>query len=117
MAARRSIVAAMQGPPATLGRVARSPRALVQMAGVCAGLFILLLGAAYSSPGARSLDASALHGFTDLQRPLVDSFTQRIAQFGDPAEVGLIGLALAAVALARGRPRIAVAVIFLLAAT
>ena len=41
----------------------------------------------------------------------------RIAKLGDPLEVGLMALGLAAIALARGRPRLAAAVIVLLAAT
>jgi hypothetical protein len=43
--------------------------------------------------------------------------TNWLSHLGDPASVGLIGAALAAVALVRGRPRVALAVLVLLAAT
>lgn len=94
-----------------------TPRALLIGAAVVAAAFIALLGAAYGSPGARWLDASALQGFLGLQRPAVTPFTERVVALGNPAEVALIGSALALVALARGRPRVAALVLALLAFT
>jgi membrane-associated phospholipid phosphatase len=92
-------------------------RSLLYGAAACAALFGVILVLAYWVHGARELDFKALDGFVGLQRSWVDGLTLRIAHLGDPAEVGLIGLLLAGIALLRGRPRIALAVIVLLAAT
>ncbi len=83
----------------------------------CAVAFLILVAVAYGSGDARSLDANALHGFIDLQRPSTEARVNWIAHLGDPATVGLMALLLAGVGLARGRPRLAVGVIALLAAT
>jgi membrane-associated phospholipid phosphatase len=63
------------------------------------------------------MDASALQGFLGLQRPAVTPVTERLVALGNALEVGLIGGALALVALARGRPRVALFVLALLAVT
>jgi membrane-associated phospholipid phosphatase len=112
-----AIVAAAPCRSATLGGVAESPRALLSWAGVCAGLFLALLATAYGSDAARSLDARALHGFIDLQRPGVTAVSGGVVRLGNALEVGVMAAALAGVALARGRPRVALAVLVLLAAT
>jgi membrane-associated phospholipid phosphatase len=83
----------------------------------CAALFAVILVLAYGFPAARELDAKALEGFLGLQRPVVDGFTENMVKLGDPPVVGLVGLLLATIALLRGRPRVALAVIVLLAAT
>ena len=97
--------------------MARSPRQLLFAAVGCAVAFLGLLGAIYASWRVQWLDATAMSGFLEVQRPSVTGLTERIAHLGDPDAVGLFGLALAAIALARGRPRYAGAVIFLLAIT
>ena len=97
--------------------MALTPRAMLQAAAVCAAAFAVLLVVAYGSDGARWLDASGLQGFLGLQRPSVSSLTSWLASLGDPLQVGLIGGALAVVAFARGRPRVALFVLALLAAT
>ena len=97
--------------------MALSPRALLAGAGVIALAFVALLGLAYGSSQARWLDAAALQGFLDLQRPVVKSVSQRFVQFGDPVPFALIGCVLAAAALARGRPRVALLVVALLGLT
>jgi membrane-associated phospholipid phosphatase len=85
---------------------------------VCAGLFGLLLVVAYTSARARHFDASALQGFVVLPPGgRAETFAGRVAQLGDAGSVALIALVLAGVALLRGRPRIAVAVLLLVAAT
>jgi membrane-associated phospholipid phosphatase len=94
-----------------------TPRALLAGAAVIAAAFVALLVVAYGSPGARWMDASALQGFLGLQRPVVTPVTERVAALGNAAEVGLIGAALAFVALARGRPRAALFVVALLGLT
>jgi membrane-associated phospholipid phosphatase len=93
------------------------PRVLVLGALWCAIAFLILVAVAYGSGDARSLDANALHGFVDLQRPSTEARVNWIAHLGDPATVGLMAALLAGVGLARGRPRLAVAVIALVAAT
>jgi membrane-associated phospholipid phosphatase len=79
--------------------------------------FLVLVAVAYGSHDARSLDARALHGFIDLQRPGVEHRINQIAMLGNPAQVGIIAALLAAVGLVRGRPRLSLAVIALLGAT
>jgi membrane-associated phospholipid phosphatase len=94
-----------------------TPRALLYAAGIVAAAFVALLVLAYGSPGARWVDASALQGFLGLQRPAVTPVTERVVALGNATEVGLIGGALAFIALARGRPRVALFVLALLALT
>lgn len=116
MAARGAIVAAARAPLAS-GRMALTPRALLRAAVGCAAVFVALLLVAYGVDGARRLDASALQGFLGLQRPSVTPLTDRLTSLGDPLKVGLLGGALALLALARGRPRSGLFVIVLLSLT
>jgi membrane-associated phospholipid phosphatase len=83
----------------------------------CAALFGLLLLLAYVSARVRHFDASALEGFVELPRGRGQTFAEWISQFGDPGSVAIIGVLLSGVALLRGRPRIAVAVLLLVLAT
>jgi membrane-associated phospholipid phosphatase len=92
-------------------------RTLLLGTAACAVLFGLILGLAYAVPAARELDARALEGFLGFQRPVVDTFTYNIVHLGDPPYVAVVGLGLAAIALLRGRPRVALAVVVLLGAT
>ena len=93
------------------------PGILLRGAALCAGAFAVMLALAYGSPQARWLDASAFQGFMGLQRPKVTDLTSWLGQLGDPAQVALIALALMAVALARGRPRMAALVALLVGLT
>lgn len=86
-------------------------------AGVCAVLFCILLVLAYGSGFVRWVDTGALQGFTSMQGPRFDAVTSRLAGLGNPLEVGMIGASLAVIALARGRPRVALGVVVLIAAT
>jgi membrane-associated phospholipid phosphatase len=97
--------------------VARRPGNLLLAALWCAVAFLALLAVAYGSEDARSLDARALHGFIDLQRPAVERTVNEIAALGSPPQVALLTALLAGVALIRGRPRLVIAVLGLLAAT
>jgi membrane-associated phospholipid phosphatase len=83
----------------------------------CAAAFLVLLALAYLWEGGRSLDAQAFRDFIALPDNDGNYTVWRIASLGDPFEVGVIAAGLAAVALARGRPRLAATVIVLLAAT
>lgn len=93
------------------------PRALLAGAGACALAFLVLLGLAYGSGWARWVDAASLQGFLGLQGPTGSPVATRVAQLGNPLEVGLIGGTLALVAAARGRPRTSLFVIALLGVT
>jgi membrane-associated phospholipid phosphatase len=97
--------------------MARNPRQLLIGAGVCAVLFTILLILAYGSGFIRWVDGGALEGFTSMRGPRFDSVTLRVAGLGGPLEVAMMGAALAAIALARGRPRVALGVVVLIAAT
>jgi membrane-associated phospholipid phosphatase len=97
--------------------VLRSTRTLLFGALGCAGLFVAVMLAAYADGPGSWVDLHALQGFVDLQSPTVERLTDAAAGLGDPPSVGLIAVALAAVALARGRPRVALLIIVLLGAT
>ena len=84
---------------------------------VCAGLFVVLLIVAYLSPEARRLDANAVRGFVQIPQSHGETIAERAASLGDAATVALVALVLAAIAVLRGRPRIALAVLVLVLAT
>ena len=105
------------GPGYPPPSMARSPRQLLAAAVACAGGFLVLLAAIYLSWRVRWFDATAMSGFIDAQRPRVGSVMELVAHLADPGAVALFGAALAAVALARGRPRHAAAVVFLVGIT
>lgn len=79
-----------------------------------AGLCLLALGliwvVAELVPAAQLRDALALHDFTRLARPQVDAVGEFLLHLLDPALFVLWGAALVAIALARERPRVALAV-------
>ncbi len=72
---------------------------------------------AYLVPVARFGDYATFQGFTSLNRPRVTPLLGTIAQLCNPASYGLMGLALASVALARHRTRVAALVLGLLFVT
>jgi membrane-associated phospholipid phosphatase len=95
----------------------RRTRDLLAMAAGCGALFAILVVAAYAWEGGRSLDLLGLTGFMTADHGTVEAATGRLARLGDPPQVALIALALAAVGVLRGRPRVAVVVLLLIAAT
>ena len=97
--------------------MALQPRILLRGAALCAVAFAIMLALAYGSTEARWLDASAFQGFMGLQRPKVTDLTTWLGKLGNPAQVAMIALGLMAVALARGRPRMAVLVALLIGLT
>lgn len=97
--------------------MASRPRALLTGAALCAGAFLVMLALAYGSSEARWLDASALQGFLGLQGGHVSPVTERLGSLGDPLWVVVAAGALAAIALARGRPRVAFLVLLLVGLT
>jgi membrane-associated phospholipid phosphatase len=84
---------------------------------ICAGLFVAVLAFAYLSPAARHFDASALAGLIVPSGSRGETLFTRIATLGDVGPIALIALGLTLVALLRGRPRVAVAVLLLVGAT
>ena len=92
----------------------RGAKTPLLLASGCALAFVVLLSLAYGSGIARWADGVALHGFMDLQRPLVTPVAQRIAHLADPLPYALLGSALIAVALAGRQPRHALAAAVLL---
>jgi len=97
--------------------MALQPRILLRGAALCAVAFAIMLALAYGSTEARWLDASAFQGFMGLQRPKVTDLTTWLGKLGNPGQVAMISLGLMAVALARGRPRMAVLVALLIGLT
>ena len=87
------------------------------MAAGCAALFVLVLAAAYEWDAGRSLDLRGLTGFMSADDGWRETLATWLAQLGDPPAVALMTLGLAAFAAARGRPRVAFAVLLLVALT
>lgn len=94
--------------------MARGARIPLLMAAGTAGAFALLVALAYGVGLARWADGAALQGFLGLRGPLADEVFFRLAHSVDPLPYALAGLALMAVAAARGRYRHALAVAVLL---
>jgi len=97
--------------------MALQPRILLRGAALCAVAFAIMLALAYGSTEARWLDASAFQGFMGLQRPKVTDLTSWLGKIGNPGQVIVISAGLMAVAVARGRPRMAVLVALLVGLT
>jgi membrane-associated phospholipid phosphatase len=87
-----------------------SAASALSIAGLCvAGLALTWLVAALV-PAAHVRDAVALHDFTLLGRPHVDTIANFLLDLLDPALFTLWAVLLVAFALSRGRPRVALAV-------
>jgi membrane-associated phospholipid phosphatase len=80
------------------------------VAGLCLLALALIWIVAQLVPAAHLRDAVALRDFTLLSRPHVDAAANFLIHLLEPALFILWGAALVSVALARGRPRVAVAV-------
>jgi membrane-associated phospholipid phosphatase len=95
----------------------RRAKTLLWMAAGCAVLFALVAVGAYAWGPGQSLDLEGLTGFVQSNDGWVRTVTVRFTELGNAPEVAALTLALAAFALVRGRPRTAVAVLGLIAAT
>ena len=95
----------------------RRSKTLLAMTAGCTALFGLVVAGAYAWGPTESLDEAGFNGFVDLHSHTIRELSWRLTDFGDPAQVALITLALAAVCVVRGRPRVALAVIGLVGAT
>jgi membrane-associated phospholipid phosphatase len=95
----------------------RRARTLLWIAAGCAFLFALVVLGAYVWGPGQTLDNEGLAALVNANDGWFRELNWRLVDFGDPPTVALITLALAALALVRGRPRAAVAVVALIAAT
>jgi membrane-associated phospholipid phosphatase len=109
----------MQDPTGVsyLGCMDGRAKTLLWMVAGCAFLFALVVLGAYVWGPAETLDNEGLAGFVNANHGWVRPISWRLTDFGDPPTVAAITLALAALALVRGRPRVAMTVIGLVAAT
>ena len=103
--------------PATLDRMPdRARMALLAAAGFASALLITAL-VAFEWPLAAFHDANVLAGFRALaSSPRIDTAARWIADAATPLPYVLLGAGFVGVALARGRPRLALAVPFAMAA-
>jgi membrane-associated phospholipid phosphatase len=95
----------------------RRAQTLLWLAAGCAVLFALVALGAYAWGPTQTLDLEGLGGFMSVNHGWVEHLSIRVVGLGDPPQVALIALALAALAVVRGRPRMAVVVLALIAAT
>jgi membrane-associated phospholipid phosphatase len=80
------------------------------VAGLCVIALALVWAIAELVPAVQWKDAVALHDFTLLSRPRVDGPALFLLHLLNPLQFVLWGIALMAIALARERPRVALAV-------
>jgi membrane-associated phospholipid phosphatase len=100
-------------PQRRLARQAQRPGAAgaLALAGLCLLALALVWVIAELVPAVQLKDAVALHDFTLLSRPRVDGVANFLVHLLEPLPFALWGAALVAVAVARERPRVALAVI------
>jgi membrane-associated phospholipid phosphatase len=101
-------------PSPIVRRVRPSPQSLLAAALACLAALALTGLTAYHWPVARVRDAATLAGFVELNRPRVTGLLDWVAHLADPLPYGLLGLALAGLALARRRARAALAIVTIL---
>ena len=95
----------------------RRTRTLLALAGACVLLFGLVLAGAYAWGPGSSVDHLGLSGFVSIDNRSVREVAWRLIDLGNPMQVILITGVLAALAVARGRPRVALVVIALVGLT
>jgi membrane-associated phospholipid phosphatase len=102
-------------PTATMPGGARAERSEpgppLGVAGLCLLSLALIWVVAELVPAVHLRDALALRDFTLLSRPHVDSAASFLIHLLEPTRFILWGFALVCIAIARGRPRVAVAVV------
>jgi membrane-associated phospholipid phosphatase len=95
--------------------MARRPATALVGAFACLGGLVVTWALTFGSGRVRWLDGAALQGFVGLDRPATRGPAEVVAALGDPLPYVLLGAALVALAVARERPRIALAVPVVLA--
>ncbi len=100
-------------PPRRIARASQRPGAAgaLGVAALCALALALVWVIAEFVPAVQAKDAVALHDFTLLSRPRIDGAANFLLSLLQPLQFVLWGVALVALAIARGRTRIAVAVV------
>ncbi len=96
--------------PRRSGAARSSVAAPLCVAGLCVGALALTWAVAALVPATHVKDAVALYDFTLLGGPRIDDLMNGLLHLLDPALYTLWGVLLVSVALARRRPRIALAV-------
>jgi len=91
------------------------PAGALAVAGLCVLALALVWVIAELVPAAQFKDAAALHDFTLLSRPHVDDVASFLLTLLEPTIFIIWGIALVATALARDRPRVALAVVAVMA--
>ena len=91
-------------------------RSKLALAGVALGISALILTwlLAHDVAAVRRVDANVLGGFLQLDRPGLNRFTHAIANLCDPMPFVVFAAVPVAIALLRGRPRVALALALLL---
>lgn len=84
-------------------------RSLVPALACAAGAALVWIVSFHTALGAR-LDTATLRGFMDLRGPRVVPLAQDVTALADPRPFALFAAVLVCIALARGRPRLAVCV-------
>lgn len=87
----------------------RMRRSLLSPLACAAGAAFVWLVSFHTALGTR-LDTATLRGFMDLRGPRVDPLAEDVAALADPRPFALFTAVLVCIALARGRPRLAVCV-------
>jgi membrane-associated phospholipid phosphatase len=103
--------------PAVFRTMLRRPGPPLRLAALTALLLALTGVLAKLVPITEQGDARTLNGFVDLNAPRLTGALDHIAHLADPAPYALCGLALALLALVRGRWRVALAIPLLFVAT
>jgi membrane-associated phospholipid phosphatase len=95
----------------------RRAKTLLWMVAGCAFLFALVVLGAYVWGTGQHIDNEGLAGFVNANDGWYRQLNWRLTDLGDPPTVAAITLALAGLALVRGRPRVAATILALVAAT
>jgi membrane-associated phospholipid phosphatase len=112
----RAYTAAAPRPRPISVRAARSgPAGAGALAVACVLALALIWVLAELVPAVQLRDATALYDFTLLAQPLVDGVANHLVHLLEPPLFVMWGLALVAIALARERPRTALAIVAVMA--
>ena len=92
-------------------------RAALRAAALSLAGLILTGTVALALPAGRGLDATTLHGFMGLDRPVVDPVIVLVTQVGNPVIYAFLGALIALAAHRRHQPRLALAIVAILFAS
>ncbi|HEY5389907.1 MAG TPA: phosphatase PAP2 family protein [Solirubrobacteraceae bacterium] len=87
-------------------------RAPLLLAALCVLALALVWGVAAHVQGVRVADARLLHDFTLIESGRINSAAQKLLSLLNPAQFAIWALAIVLFALARERPRLALAIVF-----